>query len=247
MFSKFDMNYKNNLFEELSKSTKFEKLGKGRYGAVLADIHKNVVPIVRTTTKYNNPIQKFSQIHYDIMKNIKDINFNNALIEIYDKDYTKMGEHSDQALDLDINSYICLFSCYDNPDTKDIRTLKIKNKITGELSEISLTHNSIILFSVKTNSNYLHKIVLDKSYADDKWLGITFRLSKTYIEFVNEIPYFYKTDKKLKLANEEEIKEFYKMRQTENKNSVFEYPEINYTISESDLLFIVEALNNHLD
>jgi hypothetical protein len=119
MFSKFDMNYKNNLFEELSKSTKFEKLGKGRYGAVLADIHKNVVPIVRTTTKYNNPIQKFSQIHYDIMKNIKDINFNNALIEIYDKVYTKMGEHSDQALDLDINSYICLFSCYNNPDTKE--------------------------------------------------------------------------------------------------------------------------------
>jgi hypothetical protein len=247
MFSKFDMNYKNNLFEELSKSTKFEKLGKGRYGAVLADIHKNVVPIVRTTTKYNNPIQKFSQIHYDIMKNIKDINFNNALIEIYDKDYAKMGEHSDQALDLDINSYICLFSCYDNPYTKDIRTLKIKDKITGELSKISLTHNSIILFSVKTNSNYLHKIVLDKSYMDDKWLGITFRLSKTYIEFVNEIPYFYKTDKKLKLANEEEMKEFYKMRHKENKNIVFEYPEINYTISESDLLFIVEALNNHLD
>jgi len=43
MFSKFDINYKENLFEELFKSTKFEKLGKGRYGAVLADIHKNVV------------------------------------------------------------------------------------------------------------------------------------------------------------------------------------------------------------
>ena len=125
MFSKFDMDYKNNLFEELSKSTKFEKLGKGRYGAVLADIHKNiVVPIVRTTTKYNNPIQKFSQIHYDIMKNIKDMHFNNALIEMYDKDYTKMGEHSDQVLDLELDSHICLFSCYDNPDTKDIRTLK---------------------------------------------------------------------------------------------------------------------------
>jgi hypothetical protein len=82
---------------------------------------------------------------------------------------------------------------------------------------------------------------------DDKWLGITFRLSKTYIEFVNEISYFYKTDKKLKLANEEETKEFYKMRQTENKSINFEYPEINYTISESDLLFMVEALNNHLD
>lgn len=242
MFSKFDMNYKENLFEELSKSTKFEKLGKGRYGAVLADIHKNVVPIVRTTTKYNNPIQKFSQIHYDIMKNIKDIIFNNALIEIYDKDYTKMGEHSDQALDLDINSYICLFSCYDNPNTKDIRTLKIKNKSTNELSEIFLTHLSIILFSVKTNSNFLHKIVLDNAKTNDKWIGITFRLTKTYIEFINEIPYFYKTDKILKLANEEETKEFYSLRQKENKNIVFEYPELNYTISMSDLICVSKEI-----
>lgn len=238
MFSKFDMDYKNNLFEELSKSTKFEKLGKGRYGAVLADIHKNVVPIVRTTTKYNNPIQKFSQIHYDIMKNIKDMHFNNALIEMYDKDYTKMGEHSDQALDLELDSHICLFSCYDNPDTKDIRTLKIKDKITGELSEIFLTHNSIILFSVKTNNKFLHKIVLDNAKTNDKWLGITFRLTKTYIEFINEIPYFYKTDKILKLANEEETKEFYSLRQKENKSIVFEYPEINYTISESDMIYM---------
>jgi len=36
MFSKFDINYKENLFEELSKSTKFEKLGKGHYGAVFS-------------------------------------------------------------------------------------------------------------------------------------------------------------------------------------------------------------------
>ena len=36
MFSKFDIDYKNNLFEELSKSNKFEKLGKGRYDAVFS-------------------------------------------------------------------------------------------------------------------------------------------------------------------------------------------------------------------
>jgi hypothetical protein len=36
MFSKFDIDYKENLFEELSKSTKFEKLGKGHYGAVFS-------------------------------------------------------------------------------------------------------------------------------------------------------------------------------------------------------------------
>jgi hypothetical protein len=38
------------------------------------------------------------------------------------------------------------------------------------------------------------------------------------------------------LANEEEMKEFYNLRHKENKNIVFEYPEINYTISESDII-----------
>ena len=39
-----------------------------------------------------------------------------------------MKYHSDQALDLADNSYICIFSCYDNPI--NLRTLRIKNKLT---------------------------------------------------------------------------------------------------------------------
>ena len=66
----------------------------------------------------------------DMVKKITnmDVYFNNALLEMYDKDYVTMGEHSDQAQDLDLDSYICLFSCYNNIETKDIRSLKIKNK-----------------------------------------------------------------------------------------------------------------------
>jgi hypothetical protein len=240
MFSSFDMKLKDNVFEELAKSAKFEKLGKGRQGTVLYHNNNNIIPIVRTTTKYNTISQKFIDIHYDIINNIlkttnMNMYFNNALIEMYDKNYTTMGFHSDQALDLDPDSYICLFSCYNNIETKDIRSLKIKNKSTDELSEIKLTHNSIVLFSVNTNSKNLHKIVLDKITSDDIWIGLTFRLSKTFIQFINEIPYFYKTNRILKLANEEETKEFYTLRQKENKSIVFEYPELNYTISMSDM------------
>ena len=243
MFSKYDIKLKDNIFEELANSAKFEQLSKGRQGTVLLHAQNNVIPIVRTTTKYNIPSQPFKQVHYDIMDKIKKITnqnvyFNNALIEMYDNNYTTMGEHSDQALDLDPESYICLFSCYSNPETKDVRSLKIKNKTDGELSDIKLTHNSIVLFSVKTNSNYLHKIVLDNGSANDMWLGLTFRLSKTFIQFLDEIPYFYKTDRILKLANQAELKEFYSLRQKENKSIGFEYPELNYTISASDLISI---------
>ena len=261
MFSKHIIKSQDNLFEELANSTKFEESSKGRKGAVLvlANSKPNIlVPIVRTSTKYNIPAQHFKPVHDVVITQIKkttqsDVYFNNGLIEIYDNNYTTMGFHSDQAQDLDPDSYICLFSCYSNPGTNNIRSLKIKNKTTEELSEISLDHNSIVLFSVKTNNNYLHKIVLDgfnpnpnsnsnsnpnpnPELSKDMWLGLTVRLSKTIIHFINEIPYFYKTNIVLRLASQEEAKEFYSLRHKENKSIGFEYPELDYTISMSDLL-----------
>lgn len=40
----------------------------------------------------------------------------------------------------------------------------------------------------------------------------------------------------LKLGTEEEKKEFYKLRSEENKSLNYEYPQINYTTSPSDLI-----------
>ena len=87
MFSKYDIKLKDNLFEELANSAKFEKLGKGRQGTVLTHVQNNIIPIVRTTTKYNNQSQLFKQIHYEIMNKInyvqktnQNLYFNNALI-----------------------------------------------------------------------------------------------------------------------------------------------------------------------
>ena len=119
------------------------------------------------------------------IEEIKKMVFNNALIEIYDSTYCSMGFHSDQSLDLANESYICIFSCYNNSNTKYIRKLIIKDKITNVRSTYILEHNSIIVFPLSTNSKYLHKIILDKNGSDDIWLGITFRLSKTLINFID--------------------------------------------------------------
>jgi hypothetical protein len=70
------------------------------------------------------------------------------------------------------------------------------------------------------------------------WLGITFRQSKTFVLFNNELPYFSSTNKVLTLANENQRKEFFKCRSLENSNIEYVYPEINYTISIGDMLQI---------
>ena len=241
MFHRYNLDFSDNIFDELLKITKFEKITNGREGAILIN-DNNIIPLVRSTTKYNNPVQLFTQTHNNIIKNIKKItnidnlNFNNALIEIYSNDYKNMGEHSDQTLDLADNSYICLFSCYNNPTAKNIRMLKVKNKINNNTNDFELDHNSIVIFSNETNKKYLHKIVLENIMDDALWIGITFRLSKTFIKFINEIPYFNNSEIELKMATTEESKEYYKCRSMENKSIDYIWPEIRYTISESDII-----------
>ncbi len=243
MFSKYILDFDTNLFDQLSKSNQFDDITKGRKGAILLDCKNDLIPLVRTTTGYREPAQKFSAIHYQIIENIKKatnihgLDFNNAMIEIYDSSYRTMKYHTDQSLDLDKDSYICIFSCYTDESKMDIRKLEIKNKITEECSEVLLEHNSIVLFSVAENSKHVHKIVLDKVNMKDKqWLGITFRLSKTFIKFADNVPHFHPSNNILRLANDEERHEFMKHKGNENLNVKYNYPDIDYTISPSDLL-----------
>lgn len=240
MFSKYIIDYQKNIFEELSTSVEFEDIVTGRKGTNLIDYKNTLIPIVRTTTNYTKPAQKFLPIHYDIIENIKKISnmegleLNNALIEIYDHRYRKMKFHSDQALDITEDSYVCIFSCYDS--YSNLRKLKIKEKNTKKESEILLEHNSVIIFSTETNKNYLHKIILETNNTQNKWLGITFRLSKTYIQFINEVPYFYQSYKILRMANQNEIKKFRKLKSDENEKTDHNYSDIDYTLSVSDTL-----------
>jgi 2OG-Fe(II) oxygenase superfamily len=242
-----------NPFEELLASVRFENVGKGRQGAVLTKIDETgSIPIVRTTTRYSFPAQHFQSIHDRLARQIQTIaslavGFNNALIENYTNAYITMGSHSDQALDLAEDSSIAIFSCYKHPDLANPpRKLLVELKESSDDSpkgtlreriEIPLTHNSVIVFSVDTNRRFKHKIVLDKSVQmpENQWLGITFRTSKTFVRFRDEYPYF-PDDTRLTLANDEQRQEFYHLRHRENNETDFIYPQITYTIGESDMI-----------
>lgn len=230
----------SDIFNDLSRGIEFEEVATGRCASILVN-DADIVPICRSTTIYNNPSYRFLPAHNQLIDMIKhvmnqDIDFNNAMIEIYDSRYKTMGYHSDQALDLVDGSMICIFSCYNSDSPKDIRTLKIKNKDTLEISSIQMTHGSIVVFDTNTNSRYLHKIILETNKSpDDMWLGITFRLSKTFIRFVDEIPYFL-NGSKLTISDNDQKSEYYKQRGLENTSIEYAWPEINYTISPSDLM-----------
>jgi len=166
--------------------------------------------------------------------------FNNAMIEIYDSTYRKMGSHSDQALDLADDSYIAIYSCYEDPATTNLRKLIVQQKgddIDKQSKILSMHHDSVIFFSTSTNSQHLHKIVLDTEDSN-RWLGITFRLSKTFIKWIDGVPTLTHSGIPLTLANKEESKRFYKFRSEENREVQFNYPELNYTVSPSDLLSV---------
>ena len=250
MFYQFNLELTSNIFNELVNEINFELVAKGRFGANCFHSVNNAIPLVRTTTIYSNPIQKFTQpcnlISNQIKSHAKQIfnidvgELNNGLVEIYSHEYKTMGFHSDQALDLKSNSWICICSIYSNPELiSSTRKLVVQSKLTGTQQEYELTHNSIIMFNTNTNNTYIHKIVLSNPNAKpnpNKWLGITFRTSKTFVKFVNSKPFISDTMNELVLASEQEKKEFYTMRSQENKSISFAYPYINYTISPSDLV-----------
>ncbi|MFH9353794.1 hypothetical protein [Kitasatospora sp. NPDC017646] len=233
-----------NLFSELSASAHLEDLGKGRRGATLTRVEETGgVPLVRTTTRYANPAQCFRAVHERLAQQIQEhaalpLGFNNALIESYTNAYTTMGSHSDQALDLADGSFIAVFSCYQHPGATPPRKLIVESKEPGgEKVEIPLTHHGFVAFSVDSNRRLRHKIVLDKPVptTDNTWLGLTFRTSKTLVRFRDGHPYL-PQGARLTSADDDQQREFYRLRRRENRETDFTYPPLTYTVSESDLL-----------
>ncbi|MEV0618277.1 alpha-ketoglutarate-dependent dioxygenase AlkB [Nonomuraea sp. NPDC050404] len=233
-----------NLFEELFASVRFEDMGKGRAGTVLVKVDETGgIPLVRTTTRYGAPAQRFQAVHERLAQQIQEraaltVGFNNALVEAYTNAYATMGSHSDQALDLAEQSFIAVYSCYENPDVNPTRKLIVESKEPGGGKvDIPLTHNSAVVFSVDTNRRHKHKIVLDRSSqpAENRWLGVTFRTSKTFVRFRDEQTYF-PGGARLTSADDEQRREFYQLRRRENKETDFTYPVLTYTISDSDLM-----------
>lgn len=232
------------LYAELSSSVRFEDVGKGRRGAVLAKIDEaGGVPLVRTTTQYGSPTQRFRAVHERLAQQIQEhaafpVEFNNALVESYTNACTTMGSHSDQALDLADESFIAVFSCYQHPEANAPRKLIFESKDEGgEKFEVPLAHNSVVAFSVETNRRLRHKIVLDTpdQRADNQWLGVTLRTSKTFVRFRDghvHLP----EGVRLMSADDGQRREFYQLRRRENHETDFIYPPLAYTVSESDLI-----------
>ncbi|MEY9927514.1 hypothetical protein ABH926_002148 [Catenulispora sp. GP43] len=240
----FALSAKADVVEELSASVSWEDVGKGRRGAVLVKVGEaGDVPLVRTTTGYGNPAQRFRPVHDQLAQRIQEraalsVGFNNALIEGYTNAYTTMGAHSDQALDLADESSIAVFSCYRHPEAGPPRKLIFESKESGgEKFEVALVHNGVVVFSVDLNRRLRHRIVLEgpAENADNQWLGVTFRTSKTLVRFRDEevrLP----QGARLTAADDDQRREFYRLRRRENTEVDFTYPLLAYTVSESDLM-----------
>lgn len=231
-------------FAELSAAVHWEDVGKGRQGAVLTKVEEpGGVPLVRTTTRYGSPAQCFRTVHERLAQRIREraalpAGFNNALVERYTNAYKTMGSHSDQALDLADGSFIAVFSCYQRPEAGPSRKLVFESKGgDGERFEIPLAHNGVVAFSVDTNRRLRHRIVWDApaQAADNQWLGVTFRTSKTLVRFGDGQVYL-PQGARLTSADDEQRREFYGLRRRENRETDFIYPFLTYTLSESDLM-----------
>ncbi|MFB6634088.1 alpha-ketoglutarate-dependent dioxygenase AlkB [Streptomyces sp. NPDC056362] len=233
-----------NLFAELSGSVRWEDVGKGRRGTTLTRVDETGgVPLVRTTTRYGGPAHRFRPVHARLAARIEEAaglktGFNHALVERYTNACTTMGMHSDQALDLSEESFIAVFSCYEHPEESPPRKLVLASKEPGaETFEVPLAHHGVVVFSVASNRMLRHKIVLDApaTRADNTWLGVTFRTSKTLVRHRDGHAYL-PGGERLVVADEEQSRAFYRLRRRENHETDFHYPPLTCTVSESDLL-----------
>jgi len=236
-----------NLYHSLANSVQWHDHGKGRHGAVLVDPDDvRGIPIVRTTTRYSIPAQRFREVHSRLATQVQaaaslpDVSFNNALIEKYTNQYARMGMHCDQALDLKAESSVAIFSCYEYPDqVVEPRKLIIepKDASQGQGFTIPMLHNSMVTFTLDTNRRFRHKIVLDRSSnpPENTWLGVTFRTSKTFVRAEQDQVVF-EDGTPLRLCNGKEQHRFFTLRGRENKETDFQYPNLRFTFSESDLL-----------
>lgn len=200
-----------NLFDQLAHETVFTIENEKRSVATIA--RDNF--IVRTTSPLL-PSQAFTELHETIASTLP-FPVNNASIEIYTHKYNGMKFHTDCALDLAANSHIALVSFYENESEQNVRRLVIQDKESGELKTVQLTHGSVVVFSTEDNATHLHRILSDEANRiKSRWLGITFRLSKTRGEF--------------RKGTRDECHEFFRLKGSENRSTHFEWPVLDFTV-----------------
>jgi hypothetical protein len=104
MFNYNLLNFEKNLFQELYTNNFDINCKDDKQNERLINLSNENIPIVRTTTIYKNKPKLFTKLEYTIIQQIKkkcqieiDSEFNNAMIEVYTSNYSKMKFHSDQS------------------------------------------------------------------------------------------------------------------------------------------------------
>lgn len=240
-FRSYSLPAADNPFAELLASVRLDDVAKGRRGAVLVNVDDTAeVPIVRTTTAYTSAAQRFGAIHARLAQDIRRVaslscDLNNALVEHYTNAYATMKRHSDQALDLADGSVVAIYSCYRDPHAPTRRLVVRGKEPESAAFEIALAHRGVVTFTLDTNRRFTHTIALAAKPPPNDWLGFTFRTSKTYVRFVDGEARL-ASGAPLTIANEDQRREFFRLRARENAETDFTYPPVGYTISESDLM-----------
>ncbi len=94
-----------------------------------------------------------------------------------------------------------------------------------------------LIFSLAANDQFRHKIILERSetLCVNHWLGVTFRTSKTFIDY-RAGGVFFENGHPLRLATEDEARTYSPLRRQENLETGFNYPPLSFSISASDLI-----------
>lgn len=143
----------------------------------------------------------------------------------FNDEYKRMRYHSDQSQDLALDSFIALYTTYDD-STNPNRKLQIQCKQNGKTFYILLDDKSMVVWTLETNAKYRHKIIPCNNL-DNVCHTMTLRNSKTFVSYVDNRCIMVSSMKELLLANDNE------------KNNIIMtsgYPSYNYTLSPSDML-----------
>ena len=183
------------------------------------------------------------------------LDFNNALAEVYTKEYATMGAHSDQAQDLLEGGVIAVCSFYSRPENVDAarppRMLQVEAKDGSAAFDVPLAHGTAVLFDAGANARHRHRVVLDagaRGAAEAEWLGVTLRTASTFVRFhggeedglehgtARAVVARGGEERELELATAEARRDLLALRRRENAEVDFKWPFTGVTLSPTDLL-----------
>lgn len=177
----------------LCKDVAFEPVGRrGREAAVFVRAGEGslAVPLVRTSTAYSLRRRWFTSDLCELCAAIGRPDANVALVERYSCEYSAMGPHSDMALDLDPDSVISLFTCYEPAVEADVhfRNLAFYDKtVVDKQWAVPLRHNAVVNFLVHENARMRHAILPVRAAVRPPstvvFVGVTLYKAKTFIDF----------------------------------------------------------------